>query len=95
MEIILTTSVIIIFSITFFIIYELFKQLGVFLWIYTHPQYDKFIRILGAIIEGVSISIVGAAVYQWFLDDKVIIYAFCCGIIWIVIGVILKDYNRK
>lgn len=95
MEIVLTTAVSIFFSIAFFIIYELFKQLGVFLWIYTHPQYDKFIRILGATIEGVSISIVGAAVYQWFLDDKVVIYALCCGIIWIMIGVILKDYNRK
>jgi hypothetical protein len=95
MEIILTTAVSLIFSIAFFIVYELFKQLCVFLWVYTHPQYDKFIRILGATIEGVSISIVGAAVYQWFLDDKVVVYALCFGIIWIMIGVILKDYNRK
>ncbi|MGE4517774.1 MAG: hypothetical protein AB7D96_13035 [Arcobacteraceae bacterium] len=95
MEAILKLSIFLTFSIFTFIVYELFRQLEVFLWIRTHPQFDKFIRILGATIEGVSISVVGAAVYQWFLDDKIMYYALFFGTIWILIGAMLKNYKKS
>lgn len=88
-------STTVIFSIAAFIVYELLKQLDLFLWIRTHPKIDKVIRLIGSTIEGISISVDGAAIYQWFLDNKIMYYAFIFGTIWLLIGAALKDYNRK
>jgi len=96
---ILNISVILIFSIGFFIVYELLKQLKileyVFMVIFTHPHFDRIVRIFGLTSEGIAISVVGAAVYQWFLDGEIIIYAFLFGIMWIIFGAILKEYGKK
>lgn len=95
----ITISIIITFSIGFFIVYELLKQLGfyrlVFEIIYTHPQFDRLVRVFGLTAEGIAISVVGAAVYQWFLDGKIIYSAFLFGIMWIIFGAILKEYGKK
>ena len=87
----------IIFSIGFFIVFELLKEFGFFQYIYeifyTHPKFDKYIRIFGDLIVGVSISIVGAAVYQYFINSVIMYYALTFGIIWILIGSIMKEYK--
>jgi hypothetical protein len=91
-------SIGVIFHIGAFIVYQLLKQTGFLQWvyeiIYTHPSFNKSVRILGAVTEGISISVVGAGVYQFFLDGKIIYSAIFFGIIWIIIGSVLKEYKR-
>ena len=98
MEIILQVSLAIIFYIGSFIAYELLKQTGLIQLlketIYTHPSYNKIVRIIGVVIEGISISVVGAGVYQYFLDGKIIYSVLIFGTIWITIGSFLKEYNK-
>jgi hypothetical protein len=62
--------------------------------IYTHPIFDKVIRIIGDIIMGISISVVGAVIYQWFIEAIIAYYALFFGIIWIAFGAFLKEYKK-
>ena len=99
MEIILYYSQIIIFSVGTFIVYELFRELGFWVWIveiiYTSPKFDNIIAIVGDTIFGIAIGVLSSVGFYYYTDSviayKVIIYA----IIALIIGSALKEYFRK
>ena len=99
MEMILNISLFIIFHICAFIVYELLKQTNLinYIWevFYTHPKYDDIVRVIGDSIYGISISVLGAAIYQFFIDERILLFAFIFGIIWIIIGATMKDFKKK
>jgi len=99
MEIIETISLYILFSISGFIIYELLKQLGFWIYlielIYTNPKFDTIMYIVGDILYGISIGLLSSVGFNYFVHKVILYKALSYAIIGLLISSILKEYMKK
>ncbi|WP_129085783.1 hypothetical protein [Malaciobacter mytili] len=58
--------------------------------LYTNPKLRTLIKVFGDVLYMVGGSIVGAAIYAYFVEVKLYLTVLIIGIIFIVIGSYLK-----
>ena len=99
MEIVLTVSLYMMFSIGTFIVYAFLKEVGAisgFIELtYTHPHFDKVLVIVGDILFGLGVGLIGSVAFYYYQAGVIVFKALVYGIIMIIMGSTLKEYFKK